>query len=104
MSATFTPYELKYKDTVDQIQLCSRTIKDMAVAKSQAEIRDIHVSIELMQQDQIQLKETYDSYEASSILVSHMGSFIVASKNIIGIRTRLVSAPHTLAREMQASF
>ncbi|KAF2195728.1 hypothetical protein K469DRAFT_17491 [Zopfia rhizophila CBS 207.26] len=62
-SAAFTPYELKYKDTVEQIKLYSRTIKDIAVAKSQAELRDMHISIKLMQQDHLQIKET-----ASNIL------------------------------------
>lgn len=73
LSAVFSPYELKYKDTVEQIQRCAKAVNDMAAAKSRAEIRDIHISLEMMRRETAQLKETVDGTlkVATCALLSH---------------------------------
>ncbi|KAF2020928.1 hypothetical protein BU24DRAFT_416589 [Aaosphaeria arxii CBS 175.79] len=48
VSAIFEPYELEYKDTVEQIKLCAETVEDIANAASRAETRDINITINLV--------------------------------------------------------
>ena len=68
-SSIFKPYELEYEDTVEQIKLCAEAINDMASAASRAEVRDMHITIQLMRKEmqrrdqkltkmQLQVKET----------------------------------------------
>jgi hypothetical protein len=51
LSAVFSPFELKYKDTVDQIQECAKAINVLATSKSHAELRYMHTSIELFREE-----------------------------------------------------
>lgn len=41
---------LEYQDTVEQIKVCAQAVNDIASAASRTEIRDIHITIQLMQQ------------------------------------------------------
>jgi hypothetical protein len=61
ISAVLNPYELKYKDTVDQIRNCTRVINNLAEGKHWIEMRDMHISIELLHKEQQQLRETVDN-------------------------------------------
>lgn len=49
-SSIFKPFELHYQDTIGEIKLCSRTIKDKANRASRAEIRDMHTNFNIMHQ------------------------------------------------------
>ena len=65
ISSIFKPFELDYKDTVEQIKLCSDTVDEIANAAARAEIRDMHITIQLQQtrfdkkleEMQLQMKE-----------------------------------------------
>lgn len=48
LSSILKPFELEYQDTVEQIKLCSETINNIAHGASRAEIRDMHVTVQLM--------------------------------------------------------
>jgi hypothetical protein len=50
-SSIFKPYELEYEDTIEQIKLCAEAISDMASAASRAEVRDMHITIQLMRRE-----------------------------------------------------
>lgn len=50
-SAILKPYELEYEDIVEQIKLCAKAINDIASAASRAEVRDMHITIQLIRQD-----------------------------------------------------
>lgn len=61
LSVIISPYELEYKDIVEQIEQCTSTIRHLAMLKSQAEIRDLNTSIAIMRQDQLKLSERVDT-------------------------------------------
>lgn len=42
LTALFKPFELSYKETVEQIRLCARTIDSIASISSKAEVREIN--------------------------------------------------------------
>ena len=76
-SSIFKPFDLDYKDTVEQIRLCSQTINDIASASSRAEIRDIHITIQMQNRQlqerdnklhemQLQLKEIQSKIDSST--------------------------------------
>jgi hypothetical protein len=44
------PFELSYKDTVDEIKLCVQTVNEIAGMAGRAELRDMHISIQMQQQ------------------------------------------------------
>jgi hypothetical protein len=46
VSSLFKPYSLSYKDTVDQIKICTEAVNAIASAASRAEVRDINITIE----------------------------------------------------------
>ncbi|KAH8747124.1 hypothetical protein BGZ57DRAFT_917011 [Hyaloscypha finlandica] len=48
LSSILKPFELDYQDTVDQIKLCSETINNIAHGASRAEIRDMHITVQLI--------------------------------------------------------
>jgi len=60
-SSLVSPYELEYKDTVEQIEECAATVRHLANSKSQAEIRDLSLSMEIVRQEQIKLVEKVDT-------------------------------------------
>ena len=41
IGSVFRPYEIGYEDTVEQIKFCISSIQNLAISKSQAEIRDL---------------------------------------------------------------
>jgi len=51
LSSIFKPFELEYEDTVEQIKLCAEAINDIANAASRAEVRDMHITIQLMRRE-----------------------------------------------------
>jgi hypothetical protein len=48
LSSILKPFELEYQDTVEQIKLCSETINNIAHGASRAEIRDMHITVQLI--------------------------------------------------------
>ncbi|KAF2738893.1 hypothetical protein EJ04DRAFT_509076 [Polyplosphaeria fusca] len=60
-SSVFSPYELEYEETIQQIKLCARNVKTLGDSKNWAEVRDMNISIELLRRDVTQLQETVDS-------------------------------------------
>ena len=76
-SSIFKPFDLDYKDTVEQIKLCSQTVNNIANASSRAEIRDIHITIQMQNRQlqerdkklhemQLQLKEIQSKIDRST--------------------------------------
>ena len=49
-SSITSPFELDYQELVEQIQLSSKAVDDLANAGSRAEVRDIHILTELQNQ------------------------------------------------------
>jgi hypothetical protein len=45
------PYDLEYKETVEQIELCAQNVNDIASAANRAEMRDMHLTIQEMQRE-----------------------------------------------------
>lgn len=50
-STILKPYELEYEETVEQIRLCAEAINDIASAAGRAEVRDMHITIQLMRRE-----------------------------------------------------
>ena len=84
-SSIFRPFELHYQDTVGEINLCSRTVKDIANRASRAEIRDMHTKFKIMHQQfqerderlnemQTQMKEIQKSINISASQVLAVGT------------------------------
>lgn len=46
LTALFKPFELSYKETVEQIMLCAQTIDDISSIASKVEIREIKVLLQ----------------------------------------------------------
>lgn len=44
ISAIVNPYDLAFKDVVDDITVCSRRVDELANAAQKAEIRDLHIT------------------------------------------------------------
>jgi hypothetical protein len=57
------PFELDYKDTVEQIKICTATVEDIASAAARAEIRDVNITVQMLdrklQDRDKRLDETY---------------------------------------------
>ncbi|KAL6407255.1 hypothetical protein AUP68_10084 [Ilyonectria robusta] len=69
LTALFKPFELRYKDTVEQIEQCAKTIDDLAGILVKAEVREISVSLHDQSQRMIametRLQEMQTRFEAS---------------------------------------
>ncbi|KAM7211291.1 hypothetical protein V8F06_013323 [Rhypophila decipiens] len=46
LTALFKPFELSYKDTLEQIRLCARTIDSIASISVKAEVRDMNIFLQ----------------------------------------------------------
>lgn len=46
VSSLFKPYSLSYKETVDQIKICTESVDAIASAALRAEARDINITVE----------------------------------------------------------
>ncbi|KAH7370953.1 hypothetical protein BKA65DRAFT_446146 [Rhexocercosporidium sp. MPI-PUGE-AT-0058] len=89
-SSILKPFELDYQDTVDQIKLCSETINNIAHGASRAEIRDMHITVQLihgnlqgMQKKLHQMQLQLDEKELR--MASHIGQVLqvaIANKTI----------------------
>ncbi|KAH6972270.1 hypothetical protein BKA56DRAFT_494106 [Ilyonectria sp. MPI-CAGE-AT-0026] len=70
LTALFKPFELRYKDTVEQIEQCAKTIDDLAGILVKAEVREISVSLHDQSQRMIametRLQEMQTRFEASN--------------------------------------
>lgn len=69
LTALFKPFELRYNDTVEQIEQCAKTIDDVAGISVKAEVREISVSLHDQSQRMIametRLQEMQTRFEAS---------------------------------------
>jgi len=85
ISSIFKPFELDYKDTVEEIKLCSQTVNNIASAASRAELRDLHDIIkgqfkqdckrdEKLQHMQMQLKGLQEKIESSTTQILQAGT------------------------------
>lgn len=63
LQSILKPFDLEYKDTVEQIKICSETVEDIANAAARAEIRDMNITVQLLdkklQERDRKLDETY---------------------------------------------
>lgn len=63
LQSILKPFDLDYKDTVEQIKICSETVEDIANAAARAEIRDMNITVKLLdkklQERDRKLDETY---------------------------------------------
>lgn len=55
------PAELRYSDLIEEISYGTRRVKDLALASSQAEQRDIHTKLKELTSHFIELKNTVNS-------------------------------------------
>ena len=60
-SSLLCPYELEYKETVEQIHSLTSVIRHIATAESQSEVRDINLELGLIRNDQTRLIERVDT-------------------------------------------
>lgn len=108
-SSIFKPFDLDYKDTVEQIKLCSQTVNDIANASSRAEIRDIHITIQMQNRQlqerdkklhemQLQLKEIQSKIDSSTSQVLQVATI---KQNICWAPCRRPSLGNTLYLKCQ---
>jgi hypothetical protein len=55
--AIVNPPELEYQETVQQIKFCAETVNELASAAERAEIRDIHVTLQLQHRKVLEMQE-----------------------------------------------
>jgi hypothetical protein len=55
------PYELEYKDTVEQIHSLTSIIRHIATAESHSEVRGINIELGVIRNDQTKLIERVDT-------------------------------------------
>lgn len=71
------PFELSYKDTINEITLCSQTVNEVAGMASRAELRDMHITIQMQHRQarerdaklhemQLQLKDIQEKIDVST--------------------------------------
>ena len=63
LSSILKPWELDYQDTVDQVKLCSEVINNLAHGASRAEIRDMHIKIQLIHGNLQEMQQTLHSMQ-----------------------------------------
>jgi hypothetical protein len=90
LSSILKPFELEYQDTVEQIKLCSETINNIAHGASRAEIRDMHITVQLihgnlqgLQNKLLQMQVSLDEKEVR--IASHIDQVLqvaIANKTI----------------------
>ena len=56
-SAIVNPPELEYQDTVQQIKFWSESVDSMASAAGRAELRDIHVTVQLQHRKLVEMQD-----------------------------------------------
>lgn len=49
MSSILNPFELDYKDTLEEVRVCSETVNEIANTAARAEVRDIHIIVQLQE-------------------------------------------------------
>lgn len=85
ISAIFKPFELDYKDTVEEIKLCSQTVNNIASSANRAELRDLHDTIKeqykqdcerdkKLQKMQTQLNGLQERMESSTVQILQAGT------------------------------
>lgn len=55
------PAELRYNDLIEDIAYSTRRVQDLALASSQAELRDMHTKLKELMSHIIELKDTVGS-------------------------------------------
>ncbi|SPO04286.1 uncharacterized protein DNG_06969 [Cephalotrichum gorgonifer] len=95
LTSIFKPFELSYKDTVDQVKLCADTIDDIAAAAARAEIRDINILVQTQGQQRAEGEKTVQARltEISSTLMTVVG---IAKGN-----RSILEATHLDVRDMK---
>lgn len=77
VSSIFKPFELHYQDTVDEVKLCAQMVNEIAGMASRAELRDVHIMIQSLEQQlrerdakllamQVQLKDIQEKFDIST--------------------------------------
>ena len=64
VSSILRPYELRFKDLVDEIARCSRGVDQLAFMASQVELRNMHVEQKEMHMTVLDLKRTVAENQA----------------------------------------
>jgi len=85
LTSLFKPFELSYKETLDEITLCAKTIDDMSSLASKVEIREIKV---LLQKETARQAEREDKLHEMQMKFSHAQEELTAA---VGAVLRIVS-------------
>jgi hypothetical protein len=60
-SSLVNPFDLEYKDTVEQIHSLTSVIRHIATAESHSEVRDMNLELGTIRKDQTKLIERVDT-------------------------------------------
>lgn len=104
ISSIFKPFELDYKDTVEEIKLCSQTVNNIASAASRAELRDLHDIIKeqytqdkerdkKLQQMQTELKSLQEKMVCSTTRILQAGTSKYCSSSLCHTLTLWYRSP-----------
>jgi hypothetical protein len=59
LSSIYSPFELRFKETVDQINEWSREVDQIASAAARAELRDLHTKVDQLVQVSLSMHTVY---------------------------------------------
>lgn len=98
VSVILKPFELDYKDTVEQIRICAKTVDDIANAAARAEVRDINIILQLqgkkLQEREASLQQTYEKLHDMQIQLRDVQTRI---DNKVQSVFEVVTSEHTLS-------
>ncbi|GAB1312744.1 Nacht domain protein [Madurella fahalii] len=97
LTALFKPFELSYKETVDQIMLCAKTIDDISNLASKVDIRDIKI---LLQEESRRLAEHERKLHEMQVKFSLAHEELTAA---VGAILRIVSCDNAKLGEIHSN-
>ena len=88
ISSILHPFELEYQDTVEEIRLCSQTVDDIANAAGRAELRDVHITIQTLQQQLLERdKRLHEMQRQQNEIHEKMAKFDIRATCLLQIAT-----------------
>jgi hypothetical protein len=64
-SAVVKPPELEYQETTQQIRFWAESVSDIASAAGRAELRDVHITLQLQHRKLLQMQEQWEHMKKS---------------------------------------
>lgn len=95
VSSIFLPFELHYQDTVDEVKLCAQMVNDIAGMANRAELRDVHITIQSLDQ---QLRQRDSKLLEMQVQLNHIQEKLdISTSTILEVATSQYSMPILLS-------